>query len=116
MYMSYSRRILILVIQILHGMEEGRDIVTARLKMPTAATEQMGAPRELVVEYTFKADSNTLESRWMWFDKDAHRLPEASWITFNPAVHNPNLWKLDKLGQLVSPLEVVRRENATCML
>lgn len=91
--------------------EEGRDIVVARLKMPAAATEQMGAPRELVVEYTFPVDSNTLESRWMWFDKDAHRLPEASWITFNPAVHNPNLWKLDKLGQLVSPLEVVRGGN-----
>ncbi|MGZ9585635.1 hypothetical protein [Paenibacillus marinisediminis] len=29
----------------------------------------------------------------------------------NPVVDNPNLWKMDKMGQLISPLEVVMGGN-----
>lgn len=90
---------------------EDKDIVIANLKMPVEAAEQQGAPRKLVIEYEFSHTADTVECRFIWLDKDAHRMPEATWITFNPVVNNPNLWKLDKLGQLVSPLEVVMGGN-----
>ncbi|MHA0857264.1 DUF5054 domain-containing protein [Paenibacillus sp. CMAA1364] len=89
----------------------GKDTVCAKLTMPCEAAEQMGAPRELVIEYEFPADRAVIECKVMWFDKDAYRLPEASWLTFNPAVDNCNLWKLDKLGQLISPLDVAKGGN-----
>lgn len=87
------------------------DKVAVKLKMPKQATEKLGAPRELVMEYRFPIGSNDVEVELLWFDKDAHRLPEASWFTFNPVVDSPNRWMLDKLGQLVSPLEVVKGGN-----
>ncbi|MGZ9585634.1 DUF5054 domain-containing protein [Paenibacillus marinisediminis] len=96
---------------ILHYQADGQDIVKLKLRMPKEASEKRGAPRELEVEYRFAVDCDAVEYKLMWFDKDANRLPEASWITFNPAVDNPNLWKMDKLGQLISPLEVVKGGN-----
>jgi hypothetical protein len=44
-----------------------------------------------------------------WPDKVATRLPEATWCSFVPNVAEPSRWTLDKLGQAVSPLDVVRR-------
>lgn len=32
-------------------------------------------------------------------------------MSFNPIVNNPNQWKLDKIGQLISPLDVVQGGN-----
>jgi len=44
-----------------------------------------------------------------WFSKTSTRLPEAHWFTFNPAISpfDPKAWQMDKLGSLVSPLDVV---------
>ncbi|WP_193580922.1 hypothetical protein [Paenibacillus aceris] len=44
-------------------------------------------------------------------NKQANRLPEASWFSLGLNVDNPNLWKMDKMGQLMSPLEVVKNGN-----
>ena len=44
-----------------------------------------------------------------WPDKPANRLPEALWWSFSPVVEAPERWTIDKLGQPVSPLDVVRR-------
>jgi hypothetical protein len=46
-----------------------------------------------------------------WFDKAATRLPEALWFTFAFAGTSLDGWRLQKLGQLVSPLEVVANGN-----
>ncbi|MDH6430603.1 hypothetical protein M2109_001876 [Paenibacillus sp. PastH-3] len=90
---------------------EEQDVVLANLRMPRAACERMGAPRELTLEYVFKKHTHTVECKLQWFDKDAYRLPEASWMSFNPIVNNANQWKLDKIGQLISPLDVVQGGN-----
>lgn len=94
-----------------HQHSDSKDIVYLNLKMPKIATEEMGAPRELSIEYHFPTDASAVEITLKWFDKDANRLPEASWFTFNPAVDNPNQWRLDKLGQYQSSLEVVKGGN-----
>ncbi|WP_120461859.1 DUF5054 domain-containing protein [Paenibacillus aceti] len=99
----------LLSLQAVYG--EDQDVVLASLRMPRAAWERMGAPRELTLEYVFKKNTHSLECKLQWFDKDAYRLPEATWMSFNPIVNNPNQWKLDKLGQLISPLDVVKGGN-----
>jgi hypothetical protein len=38
-------------------------------------------------------------------------MPEALWFSFNPATTAPNTWKIEKLGQFISPLEVVVNGN-----
>ncbi|MFE0555089.1 DUF5054 domain-containing protein [Paenibacillus sp. NPDC058910] len=90
---------------------EDQDVVIASLRMSRAACERMGAPRELTLEYVFKKNTQTVECKLQWFDKDAYRLPEAAWMSFNPIVNNPNQWKLDKIGQFISPLDVVQGGN-----
>ncbi|MCL6458273.1 MAG: DUF5054 domain-containing protein [Gorillibacterium sp.] len=82
-----------------------------RLRMPTEAYEQYGAPRTLELEYTINHQEGTIDVTLQWFGKDANRLPEASWFNCGLKVDNPNLWKMDKLGSLVSPLNVVKDGN-----
>jgi hypothetical protein len=45
--------------------------------------------------------------------KDANRLPEAMWLTFQPDVAKRARWTMDKAGQSVSPLDVVRGGSRT---
>ena len=56
-------------------------------------------------------DAPVIELTLQWFDKAACRLPEALWLTFNPRVPSPSRWTMDKLGQAVSPLDVVLDGN-----
>jgi hypothetical protein len=68
-------------------------------------------PRDLHIDYRFYKNQQKIDVGISWFNKQACRLPEASWFSFGLKVDNPNLWKMDKLGQLVSPLEVVKNGN-----
>jgi hypothetical protein len=54
-------------------------------------------------------DDDELSLSIWWRGKPATRLPEATWLSFVPLVAEPERWVLDKLGQEVSPLDVVRR-------
>ncbi len=85
----------------------GNDLhVVLELLMPESCTRRLGAPRKLTIEYRFTAQ--TITCRLQWFDKQANRLPEALWFSFNPRVTNPVAWMMDKMGQSISPLDVVR--------
>jgi hypothetical protein len=46
-----------------------------------------------------------------WFQKPPTRLPEALWLSFHPIAPDPNGWRLEKSGEIVSPLDVVRCGN-----
>ena len=46
-----------------------------------------------------------------WFQKPATRLPEALWLSFHPIAPDPAGWMLEKSGEPVSPLDVVRSGN-----
>lgn len=91
--------------------EPSCDRFRLRLRMPAEAYELYGAPRIIELEYAFYHLKGGIDVTLQWFDKDANRLPEASWFGCGLKVDNPNLWKLDKLGSLVSPLHVVRDGN-----
>lgn len=87
------------------------DKVTAELKLSAEVCEQYGAPRKLVIVYTFYRDEPIVDIALLWSEKQACRLPEASWFSFVPAVDNPNAWLLDKMGERISPLSVVKDGN-----
>lgn len=87
------------------------DIVTAEMKLPEILSNHYGAPRRLNVIYTFLANEPVIEVSLSWKGKPACRLPEASWFSFAPLVDNPNAWMMDKLGQRISPLFVVKDGN-----
>lgn len=87
------------------------DVVQMELTVDAEARNDYGAPRKLIVTYAFHKRAPLIDVELHWFGKPACRLPEASWFTFAPLVDNPNLWQMDKLGQLVSPLSVVKDGN-----
>ncbi len=89
---------------------DGLDLLL-ELAMPEACTTLLGAPRKVTVEYAFR--EARIDIRLQWFDKQACRLPEAAWFSFRPPVETPENWRLDKMGQWVSPLDVVRHGGRT---
>jgi hypothetical protein len=87
------------------------DRYVIRMRMPAEAYKLYGAPRELEIEYAFQHQSGIIDVCLQWFDKDANRLPEASWFSCGLKVDNPNSWQMDKLGHAISPLRVVKGGN-----
>lgn len=73
------------------------------------ASEAYGAPRKAQVFYSFGEEK--IGCRLQWLDKDANRIPEAIWFRFQLAVENPNRWMMEKLGCMVSPLNVASGGN-----
>jgi hypothetical protein len=69
----------------------------------------LGAPPTAWIRWSDCVDLPAVEAEVVWADKPATRLPEATWCTFVPIVAEPERWEVDKLGQRVSPLDVVRR-------
>ena len=53
----------------------------------------------------------TVEINFSWFGKAANRMPEALWLSFQPAVSDARGWRMDKCGAEISPFEVVTGGN-----
>ena len=81
------------------------------LEMPEQSWTTYGAPRTLSLEVCFPSDRPAVDLTLQWFDKPACRLPEALWLSFIPRVRDPRAWRLDKLGQWVSPYDVLLDGN-----
>lgn len=77
------------------------------LALPAEASQSYGCPRQVVVMLDLPDGEPVLRFDVRWFDKPACRLPEAVWLTFNPHVQEPTGWALAKLGQEVSPFDVI---------
>jgi hypothetical protein len=82
-----------------------------QLSFPTRASASFGCPRRVFLEWFFPTGQPRAELRLMWFDKYAARPPEAVWLSFQPVVSAGVEVVMDKLGQPVSPLEVVSGGN-----
>ena len=83
------------------------DRLLLELVGPAPAVRRWGCPAELTIEINFPELEWTLQ----WFGKPANRLPEALWFSFVPRVPATAAWWLDKMGQLISPLAVVKDGN-----
>ncbi|WNR45272.1 DUF5054 domain-containing protein [Paenibacillus roseipurpureus] len=91
--------------------DEAVDEICLQLRLPAVVSQQGGAPARLQLVYRFSKAEQVLEMELAWFDKPATRLPEALWFSFIPQVDNPTRWRLDKLGERISPLDVVKDGN-----
>ncbi|SIN91116.1 DUF5054 domain-containing protein [Agromyces cerinus] len=91
--------------------DDGTDtVVVLRLALPDAACEAWGGPRDIRLAYRFPAEPGPIEVTLDLRDKDASRLPEASWLGFRPLTE-PGAWRLTKLETPVDPQSVVRNGN-----
>ncbi len=79
------------------------------VKMQMPEDRPYGCPER--AEYVLEAQDRSLLIDFCWFDKNATRLLEAMWLTFRPRVDTPKNWVMEKIGQPVSPLDVVRNGN-----
>ncbi len=79
--------------------------------MPEEAVTTYGCPRSLLTRLSFPDDGARIDVDMQWFEKSACRLPEALWFSFTPLTSESSGWHLDKLGQAISPLEVLHNGN-----
>ncbi len=78
-----------------------------QLSFPARSTNTFGCPHRVFLEWAFPYSAPEAWLTVRWFEKQACRLPEALWISFVPKVSPAVLWQMDKLGQMVDPLDVV---------
>jgi hypothetical protein len=83
--------------------------LTVGLCLPAWISVEYGCPREVVIEYLF--DETGISTTLYLGKKDASRIPEALWFGMDLNVSNPNRWRMLKLGQVVSPMDVVKGGN-----
>jgi hypothetical protein len=84
-------------------------LFVADLEVPEA--RELGCPREITIETFLPANEPTVKLVLKWFNKPACRLPEALWLSFVPRISGDGQFEMDKMGQPVSPLDVVRNGN-----
>ncbi|KAK9821791.1 hypothetical protein WJX81_004092 [Elliptochloris bilobata] len=84
--------------------------VLVRASMPLELTESAGGPAEVWLDIASLAGDDRLLYDVLWVNKTATRLPEAVWLAFQPslAAADASSWLMQKLGQPVSPLDVIR--------
>ncbi|HYE80918.1 MAG TPA: DUF5054 domain-containing protein [Clostridia bacterium] len=80
------------------------------LKMPLESSRDYGSPEKLLLIYSFYRNG-FIGFELNWFNKDASRIPEASWCEMNFCAGDDKKWLLKKLGDYVSPYAVVSNGN-----
>ncbi len=73
--------------------------------------QEYGCPQDFYLQYTFHQDRSGVDIDLQWFNKHACRLPEALWFTFQPFSSKNAEWQIEKLGEYISPLHVVKKGN-----
>jgi hypothetical protein len=68
-------------------------------------------PLKVFVEILLPKSQPEIHVTVSWFQKPPTRLPEALWLTFNPAVAGQKGWTLKKCGEDISPFDVVESGN-----
>ena len=91
----------------------GERTMLLQLALPAAAVALFGGMGEIALKVTLPAatratgGSSAVELTLTWKNKTATRLAESSWLSFVPAVPQPEKgWRLDVLGSPVDPLSV----------
>jgi hypothetical protein len=83
------------------------DRISFDLELPLLPRKKYGAPRELQLTYACPRSGSVLDIELAWFGKPANRMPEAAWMSFAPWSTAADRWELHKMGQWLSPLDVV---------
>jgi hypothetical protein len=69
------------------------------------ATGNVAWPAQIFLEAWLPDQEARIDLRVVTLGKIENRMPEALWLTFAPA--GPDGWSLEKVGQLIDPLDVV---------
>jgi len=85
--------------------------VLVELALPAEATGRYGCPARATLEITLPDAEPAIYFDLQWFEKPASRLPEALWLSFVSRGTVAKGWRLEKMGQKIAPLEVVRDGN-----
>jgi hypothetical protein len=85
--------------------------ILAELALPAEATERYGCPAKATLEIALPDAEPAVYLDLQWFEKPASRLPEALWLSFAPRDTVARGWLLEKIGQKIAPLDVVRDGN-----
>jgi len=86
----------------------------ARLQIVDADALQSGRaafPEKMYLEFVLPKAEPIIQLNFYWFQKQATRLPEALWLTFDPIVSDQKGWTMDKSGEQISPFDVVSAGN-----
>ena len=81
------------------------------MTLPPAATSQYGAPQLVSLAVSAPRQEAALLFDLQWFQKPANRQPEAFWFSFCPLTRRHGQWTMEKMGQSISPLDVVHNGN-----
>lgn len=85
-----------------------RLLASLEVRDPDALQSGVAAfPEKMYLELFLPDAEPTVHINFYWFGKQATRLPEALWLSFNPVASNAEGWRLDKSGEQISPLDVV---------
>ena len=93
------------------GMYRQGNRVLVHLQGEPQAVSEYGCPRDFYLTYAFAEDKPQIEIDLQWFEKPACRLPEALWFSFRPSVTAGVNWRMEKLGEQISPREVEANGN-----
>ena len=84
----------------------------AHLRVEGPEEQQVTAyPKELWLTIVLPKGEPVVDLHLGWFDKVSNRLPEALWLSFFPVAPEAKGWTLTKVGQAVSPFDVVPGGN-----
>lgn len=81
------------------------------LKFEEHCEENYGIPKKIRLSYLLDYDKKTIEGVMRWELKQANRMPEAYWLESSLSVANPYRWQMHKLGEPISPYNVVVNGN-----
>jgi hypothetical protein len=85
--------------------------ILIELVLPAEATTRYGCPASAMLEIELPDAEPAAYLDLQWFEKPASRLPEALWLSFMPRDTVAKGWTLEKMGQKIAPLDVVRDGN-----
>jgi Domain of unknown function (DUF5054) len=85
--------------------------LVAQMQVNAPAKNTAAFPRELWMTLRAIKAAPVIRVTLAWFDKEANRLPEALWLTFQPIAPVKEGWTLTKVEQPVSPFDVVAGGN-----
>ena len=87
------------------------DHLLFHLAFATEVRNHYGAPGNIALTYSLHKSEKSLYIDLQWFNKNASRLPEAYWMSFQPQAPEDSNWFIEKMGQEISPLAVVENGN-----
>ena len=89
-----------------HSAEEDRLLLELRFEASPDVAANTAFPQQLFLDLRFPANEARIDLHCTLLNKAANRMPEALWLTFQPAVEHP-AWIFEKVNQPVSAMDVI---------